>query len=167
MTESPSDSPCVTLLAAAEWGLWVEVERALADVAAPIDDRDAEGHSAMHWAASHGHAPTVEALLARGADPNSPGDDGWTAVMWAAHSGSLPCLTALVGAGGDVNVEVEGGEGALAQVLSSFISKLCPPSAQSLLLTEPRPDTAGRLLDAGAPFGCRWCTLPMGTQRGA
>ena len=95
-------------------GLGPGVVPALAN--ALVDVRDDKGNTALHWAATHGHTPTVQLLLACGADPNAPGEDGWTPVLWAAHQGCASTLAALLAAGGDANVTVEEGEGSLAQV---------------------------------------------------
>lgn len=118
----------VPLVAAAERQAWDDVARMVAvgtthslpgvpaRVNALVDVRDDKENTALHWAATHGHTPTVQLLLACGADPNAPGEDGWTPVLWAAHQGCASTLAALLAAGGDANVTVEEGEGSLAQV---------------------------------------------------
>ncbi|MGJ5817023.1 ankyrin repeat domain-containing protein [Paludibaculum fermentans] len=58
----------------------------------------------LHAAASHGHLPAVQLLLARGSDPNAreTGDDTYP-LHWAAARGHLEVVRALLDAGGDVH----------------------------------------------------------------
>lgn len=55
---------------------------------------------ALTWAARSGSVPTVERLLARGADPNANPYRG-TAVLWATYGARHDVLRRLVAAGAD------------------------------------------------------------------
>lgn len=55
-------------------------------------------------AAEAGDTATLEALLARGADPNQENDGGFTALILAARAGSVPAIQALLGHGADPNL---------------------------------------------------------------
>ena len=59
--------------------------------------------SLLHIAATHGHLPIVDLLLARGFDPNlrESGDNTY-AMHWAAAHGHLDIVRRLADAGGDV-----------------------------------------------------------------
>jgi hypothetical protein len=50
---------------------------------ANINARDAQGSTALLYAAAGGHLECVEALLAAHADPNIRNDDGKSALDWA------------------------------------------------------------------------------------
>jgi uncharacterized protein len=50
-------------------------------------------------AAARGDAATVESLISKGADVNSPQGDGMTALHWAAMNGQAPLAELLLGAG--------------------------------------------------------------------
>jgi ankyrin repeat protein len=59
--------------------------------------------SLLHIAATHGHLPIVDLLLARGFDPNlREGGDNTYAMHWAAAQGHLDVVRRLADAGGDV-----------------------------------------------------------------
>jgi ankyrin repeat protein len=57
---------------------------------------DAQGMTALLWAAYHGHAELVRRLLARGADPAVRDPRGATALMLAAERGHLETVRALL-----------------------------------------------------------------------
>ena len=52
-------------------------------------------------AAYHGHAATVAALLARGADPDRPNDRGQTPLAGAVFKGEQEVIDALLAGGAD------------------------------------------------------------------
>jgi ankyrin repeat protein len=54
-------------------------------------------------AAARGDAAAVQAILARGADPNQTDGHGLTAIILAARAGSVPCVRALLERGADPN----------------------------------------------------------------
>src|SRR5262245_5413419 len=81
-----------------------------ADAAAVSD----EGETALMVAARTGKIEAVNALLARGADPNIKEQwRGQTALMWAAAEGHAPVIDALLARGADVKARSNGGFTAL------------------------------------------------------
>jgi ankyrin repeat protein len=66
-------------------------------------------------AAERADRAAVLRLLAKGANPNTPGPDGTTAVMWAASNGDLELVRALVKAGADVKQKNQFGTSALTE----------------------------------------------------
>jgi ankyrin repeat protein len=61
-----------------------------------LDRGDAQGMTALHWAAVQDHPPVVELLLARGADAAVRDSRGTTALMLAAERGHLEVARLLV-----------------------------------------------------------------------
>ena len=77
-----------------------------ADVNAPQGD----GVTALHWAARHGDAELVTALLAARADVRTPTRFGaYTALHLAAERGSAPIVKALVAAGAPADARTSTG----------------------------------------------------------
>jgi ankyrin repeat protein len=68
-----------------------------------VNERSADGTTALHWAAHHGDLELVERLLERGADPNIRNDYGATAISTAAVEADFRLMKALIDAGADVN----------------------------------------------------------------
>lgn len=64
------------------------VERLLEE-GTPVDSRDSEGCSALHWACDRGSLEMVELLLMRGADPKVKDNDGQTPLEYAILCGHL------------------------------------------------------------------------------
>ena len=72
--------------------------------------RIAEGETALMVAARTGKVDAVNALLARGADPNTKESwRGQTALMWAAAEGHASVIPALVARGANVHARSNGG----------------------------------------------------------
>ena len=73
---------------------------------ANIDDKDADGRSAISWAATRGDLASVSVLLQYGADPNSKSVRGQTPLHWASqnptHEGSR-IIQALIDSDANVN----------------------------------------------------------------
>jgi ankyrin repeat protein len=61
-----------------------------------IDDRDADGRTALSWAAARGDDDSVLLLLRAKANPNIAGHDGRTPLHWAAQSGNSQTLEILL-----------------------------------------------------------------------
>ena len=109
----------------------LETSRALLAKGASVNERDAEGNTALMWAAAEpGQSDLVRLLLDRGADVNARNKQGYTALMFAAGSqlefefGSVAILTdasgdcgivqLLLAAGADPNAKAIDGDSALA-----------------------------------------------------
>lgn len=73
------------LVTAATQGSNLEVMRALIASKAPVNCQDANGMTALHWAALNGQADRVELLLQNGADPNLRNNAGWTPLNYAMN----------------------------------------------------------------------------------
>ncbi len=76
---------------------------ALIDGGAPVDAAEADGSTALHWAAQRGHADIVAALIEAGADPNARTRYGITALVLAANNGDTTVVRRLLAAGADAN----------------------------------------------------------------
>jgi ankyrin repeat protein len=76
------------------------------DVNAP----QADGSTALHWAAYHGDARTAETLLAAGAHPNVAMDTGMTPLALACQAGNAELVKALLRHGADLNQTLANGE---------------------------------------------------------
>ncbi|MFT4178349.1 MAG: ankyrin repeat domain-containing protein [Thermomonas sp.] len=77
------------------------------------DARDENGRSALHEAASAGHAGICQALLDAGADANVSDAEGRTPLLDAARGGHLPVLETLLSGKADVHARDGHGMGAL------------------------------------------------------
>lgn len=61
-----------------------------------IDEQDATGHTALHYACGYGEPDIVEHLLKHGASVTAVDDDKNTPLHYAAGYGQLPCVKALL-----------------------------------------------------------------------
>ena len=69
---------------------------------AALNSVDADGRTAVHWAAANGHTAVVEMLLAATdglCDVNHQDEGGWTALMSAVSAGHEGVVAALLAAG--------------------------------------------------------------------
>jgi uncharacterized protein len=66
-------------------------------------------------AAERGDRATALSLLAKGADPNTPGPDGTTAIMWAASNDDIELVRALIKAGANVKLKNQFGTSAITE----------------------------------------------------
>lgn len=89
-----------------------QVEALVAD-RAPVDGRQPDGTTALHWAAHWDEAPIVERLLQAGADVNAENELGVTPLDLACTNGSAPMVRRLVAAGARVD-HVAGSTGVTA-----------------------------------------------------
>ncbi len=69
---------------------------------ADVNERSADGSTALHWAAHQSDLELVTLLLERGADASVRNDFGMTAIAAAAVEGDYGVIKALVEAGADV-----------------------------------------------------------------
>ncbi|TDE39217.1 ankyrin repeat domain-containing protein [Actinomadura sp. 6K520] len=69
----------------------------------PVDAADANGNTLLMLASYHGHAGTVRALLARGADPDVRNGRNQSAIAGALFKGADDVVTVLRDAGADLD----------------------------------------------------------------
>ena len=69
-----------------------------------LDATDADGNTALHWAAAFGYVDVIAALLERGAEIDATNGWGRTPLLMAAAAGHGEATIALVDAGADPNV---------------------------------------------------------------
>lgn len=74
---------------------------------------EADGTTALHWAATSGDASLVTLLLKAGARANAVNRRGVTPLLLAATSGDAPTTKALMEAGADVNATLGNGQSVL------------------------------------------------------
>ena len=67
----------------------------LLDGGVPIDTKDDEGMSLLHWAAWGGHVTTMRLLIRRGCDVDSVDGRGVTPLHWAAAMGWTKLMAVL------------------------------------------------------------------------
>ena len=104
-----ADLPLVSAAAQQDW----RQVRALLAEGADVNERRADGVTALLWAAHWDHLETVEALLAAGADPDAATDRGVTPLMRASENASAAVAEALLAAGADPNAAQASGLTAL------------------------------------------------------
>lgn len=83
---------------------------------ADVRQTDADGTTALHWAAQLGDVELVQELIRRGADVTAQNEYGATPMSAAAEIGSAPVLEALLRAGADVESPNAEGQTALMAV---------------------------------------------------
>ncbi|WP_240197124.1 ankyrin repeat domain-containing protein [Nonomuraea lactucae] len=97
---SEGEEEGLPLCAAAAWDR-VEVAEALLAAGADVNGRESGGWTALHWAATNGHADTARLLLGAGAEADAATDDGDTPLTLAARRGALGAVRALLEGGAD------------------------------------------------------------------
>jgi uncharacterized protein len=80
---------------------------------ADVDAAQADGTTALHWAAYREDAEITRALLVAGADPSRANAQGMTPLLLAAMRGSADVIALLLDAGADVEQPMRNGETAL------------------------------------------------------
>ena len=103
------------LAGAAEQGQWAQVRSLIqsGDATAEINQTQADGMTALHWAVQANMEDVVRQLLDAGADPNVANRYGITPLWLAAQNGSPEVVEALLKAGADAIFQMEHGETAL------------------------------------------------------
>jgi ankyrin repeat protein len=87
-----------------------ETALALVRDGADVTAVEADGTSALHWAAHFGDATLVQALLAAGADASVANRYGMTPLHLAAVAGDAAVIEALLAAGANANAALPEGE---------------------------------------------------------
>ena len=83
-----------------------DLQQQLEASASTIDDRDADGLTALHWAAAKGDIDAVNALLKFSATPNVRSRRGHSPLSWASQIPSqqrIEIVQTLLAHGADVN----------------------------------------------------------------
>jgi len=122
-------------------------------------------------AAERGDRAVAMQLLAKGANPNTPGPDGTTALMWAASNDDLELVRALIKAGANVTLKNQFGTSALteaaiigsAPVIEALLKAGADPNTKNPEGETPlmavaragKVDAASRLLEAGADVNAK------------
>ena len=123
----------------------VEALRELVRDGADVGAAQADGTTALHWAAHRDAVEAVKLLVEAGADVNAANDLGATALWLASENGSAPVVELLLREGADPNLSLLEGETPLM-----VASRAGNPAVTELLLrhgadpdaTGPREQTA-------------------------
>ena len=99
---APTASDDLPLLAAAEHQDWRSVH-GLPSAGADVNAAQADGATALHWAAHWDDLAAVETLLQAGADVDAANDHGVTPLFLAAENRSAPVAERLLAAGADAS----------------------------------------------------------------
>ena len=89
-----------------------DLEKAKALLKDPPDlvfNKDNDGRSPLHWAASHGHKNVVELLLANKAELNAKDNNGGTPLLYATAGGRGDVVQLLLANKAEVNAKDKGG----------------------------------------------------------
>ncbi|HEY5568320.1 MAG TPA: ankyrin repeat domain-containing protein [Gammaproteobacteria bacterium] len=160
-----------TLVAAAKSQATAAALSALSE-GADVDAREADGTTALHWAAHYDDLELVRALIAAGADVSLTNDYGATPMSEAAVVGNVAVLEALLEAGADVDSPNAEGQTALmivartsnleaARLLLEHGAKVDAREQwkeQTALMwaaAEQRPEMVALLLEHGADANAR------------
>lgn len=145
----------------------IERVRQSIDAGADVDATEADGSTALLWAAYQSDLEMVRMLLAAGADPNAANSFGITPLMQASRYGATPVIEALLDGGADLAAAATDGETPLmaasragsADAVSLLLERGSDPDAvesyqgETALMwaaAEGHLDVVDRLLDAGA-----------------
>ena len=69
---------------------------------AAVNRANADGSTALLFAAMHGHTTTAEALLREGADVDLSDNKNRSPLMWACHGAHRPVVEVLLRYGADI-----------------------------------------------------------------
>ncbi len=87
--------------------------RSLLDAGADVNAPQADGTTALHWAAYYDDTDTAEMLIRAGADANAENQYGAPPLQLACANGNGALIKLLLAAGADANAALRGGETAL------------------------------------------------------
>ncbi|XP_063845071.1 kinase D-interacting substrate of 220 kDa B-like isoform X8 [Scylla paramamosain] len=118
----------------------VGLQTFLATRSVVIDDKDENGATALHLAASRGKPELCNELIIHGADVNAEDNDQWTAVIVAARAGHMDTVATLVDHGANIHQKDMGGWTALMWACYKGHSEL----ARYLLTRGADPSTQGQ-----------------------
>ena len=91
----------------------VEAVKALLKQHATVNTTQADGSTALHWAAHRDNLALADLLIRNGADANAVNDDGATPLYLACTNRSAPMVERLLAAGANANAALPNGETAL------------------------------------------------------
>ena len=106
----PSNAAEATLADAAEAGHWDQVRTLLDSADADMNASQADGMTALHWAAWHDRAEVVWQLLERGAQVDVENRYGIRPLMLACENGNGELVELLLAKGAESNAAQPGGE---------------------------------------------------------
>ena len=109
LTGMSTHSFAAALADAAESGDW-SAARSMLGAATAIDEAQADGTTALIWAAYHRNNELVQELLERGADANATNRYGMSALYQASRVGDAAMIATLLEHGADANAAMPEGD---------------------------------------------------------
>jgi ankyrin repeat protein len=154
------------LVEAVERQDWTSARR-LIEEHVDLDSRQADGTTALAWAAHWGHLDTIDLLLRGGANVNLGTDLGVTPLALAARNGNVPMVERLLSAGANPSLSSSTGETPLMvaahagqeAIVRALLAKGAKPDAAEtatrqtplmFAIAEGHAGVVKALLDAGA-----------------
>jgi uncharacterized protein len=128
-----------TIADAAEKADWPRVRELLKEKA-DVTAAQADGMTALHWAAYHDDPDAAKLLLGAGAKANAENRYGVTPLALACTNGSDKLVRLLLAAGADANATLRGGETALMTAARTGR----PGPVKALLAAGAKPEAADR-----------------------
>jgi uncharacterized protein len=119
--------------------------RTLIQKGANVNESEADGATALHWASYRDDLQSVDTLLKAGAKVNAANDLGATALWTAAQNGSEAMVKRLLDAGANPNLALLSGETPLmvaSRTGSSAVAELLIAKGADLNATATRKQTA-------------------------
>ena len=145
--------------------------RSLLDAGADVNSTQADGTTALHWAAYHDHTDTAELLVRFGADVNAENTYGVPPLSLACSNRNTAVVKLLLNAGANANAARRWGETVLMtaartgnlEAVEALLAHGADPNAlerngQSALMwasAEGHAPVVEALIDAGADFHLR------------